>query len=112
MRRRARQMLVHRVLRFDDRRQREAGADAAEERLQRLASRHASRRVDWCDGNGLRLVGSLSHERSLAPDSVGEAARSAERSARDSAVQPDGKERGKAHELHTFMCDASGVTLT
>ncbi len=42
-RRRAGQMLVHRVLRFDDRRQREAGADAAEECLQRLASRHASR---------------------------------------------------------------------
>ena len=40
--RRAGQMLVHRVLRFDDRRQRESGADAAEQRLQRFATGDAA----------------------------------------------------------------------
>ena len=74
-RRRAGQVLVHRVLRVDDRRQRESGADAAEECLQRLAPRDAGGLVDWCDGDGLRLVGSLSHERSLAPEPRSEPAR-------------------------------------
>ena len=40
---RAGQMLVHRVLRFDYRRQRESGADAAEQRLQRFAPRRCRR---------------------------------------------------------------------
>ena len=62
------QVVLHRVLRLDQRRQCKPSAHAAQQRLQHRATRDAvgRGRVSWCDGDDFREIGTLAHEPSLA----------------------------------------------